>query len=77
MAGSLYSTLPVCGVGWRKASATTRVRIDGTQKGNALQRNRRHLYNSTGSGKAFNSLALARGILNRTDINSTYDQYFD
>lgn len=28
-------TLPACGVGWRKASATTRVRIDGTEKGNA------------------------------------------
>lgn len=27
--------LPACGVGWRKASATTRVRIDGTEKGNA------------------------------------------
>ena len=28
-------TLPACGLGWRKASATTRVRIDGTEKGNS------------------------------------------
>ena len=31
-------TLPACGVGWRKASATTRGRIDGTEKGNAYNK---------------------------------------